>query len=211
MSDEPSYTAGLLLAAIRAAGQVVAPRDASVTAQSAQAAALAGRALLELRAAGETRSTLRLGWPVGNAPNEEHLGNQVPAPLPRLVTLVSAMCVKAAWPDPAVPLYPGQPFNAERITTACQQLAAHAERVSAALERILPEHGLIASDGQLLHLGMPVLQQSMALVAAFTVVGPRFHFVRGARMRLVLLGEFRLRILLSRMALVLVAHVMSSR
>ncbi|MGW2482839.1 helix-turn-helix domain-containing protein [Streptomyces sp. NPDC001571] len=156
MSDEPSYTAGLLLAAIRAAGQVSAPRDASVTAQSAQAATLAGRALLELRAAGETRSTLRLSWPVGNAPNEEHLGNQVPAPLPRLVTLVFAMCVKAAWPDPTVPLYPGQPFHPERIATACQQLGAHAERVSAALERILPEHGLIASDGQLLRLGPAV-------------------------------------------------------
>ncbi|MFI1524222.1 hypothetical protein, partial [Kitasatospora cineracea] len=142
------------------------PRDGAVTAQAAQAAAIAGRALLELRSVGESRSTLRLGWPVGNAPNAEHLGDQIPAALPRLVTLVFALCLKAAWPDPALPHYPGQPFAAERITHACRQLGAQPDRVSAALDRILPQHGLVVSTGASLHLGPAVACFPSPVVAA---------------------------------------------
>ncbi|GIH73433.1 helix-turn-helix domain-containing protein [Sphaerimonospora thailandensis] len=155
MPDEDAALAraALLIAAIRAEGQVTAPRDSAATWQAAEAAARAGRALLELRVAGATQPTLRLGWPAGNAPSEEHLGAEVPASLSRVVTLVWALCLKAAWPDPSLPLYPGQPFTAARVEAACTRLGAHRETVSAALERVLPEHGLIAASGRLLYLG----------------------------------------------------------
>jgi DNA-binding transcriptional ArsR family regulator len=166
MPDQVPSKAALLLAAIRAAGQVASPRDTAVTAQAAQAAARAGRALLELRAPADTHPTLRLGWPVGNAPNEEHLAEQLPAPLTRVVTLVWALCVKAAWPDPSVPLYPGQPFAAARIEQACAGLGARTETVSAALGRILPQHGLIVPAGGLLHLGPAVAALPGPVVAS---------------------------------------------
>lgn len=163
--DTAPHRAALLLAAIRAAGQVAAPRDVAVTRLAADAAARAGRALLELRAA-DSHPTFRLGWPTGNAPSEEHLGDEVPAPLSRVVTLAWALCLKAAWPDPSLPLYPGQPFTAARVEAACARLGARRETVSAALDRVLPERGLIVASGDLLCLGPAVAALPDPVVAA---------------------------------------------
>ncbi|MFD8483607.1 hypothetical protein [Kitasatospora sp. NPDC059673] len=166
MTDGTDFRAALLLAAIRATGQMAPPRDTTVTARAAQAAVQAGRTLLELRGPAGTLPTLRLGWPTGSAPNDEHLADQLPPALPPVVTLVWALCVKAAWPDPSVPLYPGLPFSAARIEEACSNLGADPKRVTSALERVLPEHALIVRAGRLLHLGPAVATLPDPVVAA---------------------------------------------
>lgn len=164
-SAQPSASA-LLLAAMRAAGSVAAPRNAALLQDTADAAARAGRAVLHLRAAGEDLMTLRMGWPTGNAPDCAQLGDQAPATLPRVATLVWALCLKAAWPDPTLPLYPGQPFSAQLIETACAHLGADAKTVSTALERLLPEHGLLVRIDPLLYLGPAVATLPGPTIAA---------------------------------------------
>lgn len=161
----PPSPSALLLAAIRAAGSVAAPRSALLK-ETADAAGRAGRTVLQLRAAGESMMTLRLGWPAGRAPDVEQLGEQAPAALARIPTLVWALCLKAAWPDPTLPHYPGQPFSAQLIETACAHLGADCKSVSTALERVLPGHGLIVAVGPLLHLGPAVATLPGPTIAA---------------------------------------------
>lgn len=170
----PPSPSALLLAAIRAAGSVATPRNADLLKETADAAQRAGRTVLQLRAAGETRMTLRLGWPAGSAPDIEQLGEQAPATLPRIPTLVWALCLKAAWPDPTVPHYPGQPFSAQLIENAGVHLGADRKSVSTALERVLPGHGLIVAVGPSLHLGPAVA----------TLPGPTIAALRRGHQRL---------------------------
>lgn len=156
MTDDIEHRAALLLAALRAEGQAEYPTDAAVTARVAQAAALAGRAVLQVHDADRTQAVVRLGWPAGNAPNEDHLGSQLPPPLSRVVRLVFAVCLRAAWPDPALPPYPGHVFDADLVAQTCLDLGARADRIGAALDRVLPGHGLIAGTGAQAHLGPAV-------------------------------------------------------
>ncbi|MEV6959575.1 hypothetical protein AB0M97_10295 [Streptomyces sp. NPDC051207] len=162
----PPSPSALLLAAIRAAGSVAAPRSAALLKETADAAQRAGRTVLQLRAAGESMMTLRLGWPAGSAPDIEQLGEQAPAALARIPTLVWALCLKAAWPDPTLPHYPGQPFSAQLIETASAHLGADSKSVSTALERLLPGHGLIVAVGPMLYLGPAVATLPGPTIAA---------------------------------------------
>lgn len=156
----------LLLAAIRAVGYVAVPRSAALLNETADAAQRAGRTVLQLKAAGESMTTLRMGWPAGSAPDIEQLGEQAPAALARIPTLVWALCLKAAWPDPTLPHYPGRPFSAQLIETACAHLGADRKSVSTALERVLPGHGLIVKVGPVLHLGPAVATLPGPTIAA---------------------------------------------
>lgn len=74
----PPSPSALLLAAVRVAGSVAAPRSAALLKETADAAQRAGRTVLQLRAAGESMMTLRLGWPAGSAPDIEQLGSRLP-------------------------------------------------------------------------------------------------------------------------------------
>ncbi|MFH8293667.1 hypothetical protein [Streptomyces sp. NPDC018059] len=154
--DPPPPASSLLLAAIRAAGGVAAPRSADLLQEVAQAAQRVGRSALQLRAAGEEKTTLRLAWPTGGAPSIEQLRDQAPPTLAPIPTLVWALCLKAAWPDPTLPHYPGQPFPAELIETAARHLGASARAVATALTRTLPGRDLITPVGPLIHLGPAV-------------------------------------------------------
>ncbi|MEU0303076.1 hypothetical protein ABZ252_26990 [Streptomyces sp. NPDC006175] len=156
MTHDIVHRTALLLAALRAEGQAECPTDAAVIEGAAQAAALAGRTVLQFDDADHAQAVVRLGWPAGNAPNEDHLGGQLPPPLSRIIRLVFAVCLRAAWPDPSLPPYPGHVFDANLVAHTCLDLGARADRIAAALDRVLPGHGLIAGTGAQSYLGPAV-------------------------------------------------------
>jgi hypothetical protein len=170
----PPQAPALLLAAIRATGSVMAPSGEAVLADTAHAAAASGRALLQFPVSGHGRARLRLGWPVGSAPDPERLGPQPPPALSPVATLVWAVCVKAAWPDPSLPLYPGLAFTRGQVESTCVRVGAHPDTVRRAIDRTLPGYGLITTSGELLRLGP----------AAATLPGPTVDALRRGHHRL---------------------------
>ncbi|GIH24612.1 hypothetical protein Aph01nite_29220 [Acrocarpospora phusangensis] len=136
----------LILARIRAGGDIELPSDRSALAQAAQAAAASDRRLGELEV-GPNRTILVRGWLDDAAPNP-NLHPSAPAPtLSPISNLVWAACLGAAWPEPESDPFPGHPFSRHSILTTCTDLGADRNTVVSALDTTLPGAGLVRWSG----------------------------------------------------------------
>ncbi|MDX3370139.1 MULTISPECIES: hypothetical protein [unclassified Streptomyces] len=99
---------------------------------------------------------LVLGWDGETAPAAGSLAPGWRVGLSPVPTLVWAACLRAAWPRPERPPFPGGPFRRDDIVSLCSQLGADRDAVKQAVDRTLPEAGLIAVDGDELWLGAAV-------------------------------------------------------
>jgi DNA-binding transcriptional ArsR family regulator len=66
---------------------------------------------------------------------------------------VWAACLRAAWPDPSLPPFPGADFAPQDITETCTALGADPDTVRTALDRALPAAHLITATGPRRRLG----------------------------------------------------------
>lgn len=131
-TPSPSFDARLALARIRVLTQDAAPLLGEHRGKLAKAAELAGRRLVD--ASGHGISRVTLGWqdgaepPTGDPTCPRQVATQVP-----LVTL--AAVIRACWPDPHAPLFPGQDANESEIVAAVQRLAPRTAGGEVAIER----------------------------------------------------------------------------
>lgn len=99
------------LAALRASGTLERPHEGAVITARVAAATRAGRTLVPVDVSGEPRWTMT--WSENIAPEPEPAGGPgIPSPNP---VIVLAACVRACWPDPAQPLYPGVATTIEHL------------------------------------------------------------------------------------------------
>lgn len=154
--EERAFQAALLLGRLRAAGVTSAGTSAPVAAAAAAAAARIGRRVIRVHGAGGAADVLVLGWDGETAPATGSLTTGGRLGLSPVPTLVWAVCLRAAWPQPERSPYPGGPFRRADIVSLCSQLGADGEAVKQAVDRTLPEAGLIAVDGDELRLGAAV-------------------------------------------------------
>jgi len=148
-------TAGaLLLAQIRAVGYVQADASAGTTRAASAAAASVDRKLIEISDPAAERRVFVLGWADGTGPDPDQHPSAPPRRLSAVPNLVWAVCLAAAWPDPAADPYPGLPFRLAQVLQACTDLGAARNNVISALRRTLPGAGLITLSGQDGRLGL---------------------------------------------------------
>ncbi|MFE9374788.1 hypothetical protein [Streptomyces sp. NPDC006711] len=159
--EDRAFQAALLLGRLRAAGVTSAETTGPVVFAAAAAAARIGRRVIRVHGVGRLADVLVLGWDGETAP-AAGLSPAFRIGLSPVPTLVWAACLRAAWPRPERAPFPGGPFRRAAIVALCSQLGADREAVERALERTLPEAGLISVDGDELRLG--------AAVAAFPAV-----------------------------------------
>ncbi|WP_025358598.1 hypothetical protein [Kutzneria albida] len=106
------------------------------------AAGRAGRRLVEVRSK-DGRSELIMGWLQDNALTPEDPGG--PAKPSVGETLVLAACLRACWPDPDEPLYPGGMTTVAEIGVALEPLGVKGTGVTRALNS-LRARGFLAAD-----------------------------------------------------------------
>jgi hypothetical protein len=159
--EDRAFQAALLLGRLRATGVTSAETTGPVAFAAAAAAARIGRRVIRVHGVGRLADVLVLGWDGETAPAAS-LSPTFRIGLSPVPTLVWAACLRAAWPRPERAPFPGGPFRRAAIVALCSQLGADREAVERALERTLPEAGLISVDGDELRLG--------AAVAAFPAV-----------------------------------------
>lgn len=157
-----AFQAALLLGRLRAAGVASAETSGPVAAAAAAAAARIGRRVVRVHGVDRVADVLVLGWDGETAPVADSLAPGWRVGLPPVPTLVWAACLRAAWPRPERAPFPGRLFRRGDIVSLCSELGADRDTVERAVDRTLPEVGLIAADGNELRLG--------AAVAAFPAV-----------------------------------------
>lgn len=150
--EDRAFQAALLLGRLRAAGVTSAETTGPVAFAAATAAARIGRRVIRVHGVGQLADVLVLGWDGETAP-AAGLAPALRIGLSPVPTLVWAACLRAAWPRPERAPFPGGPFRRAAIVALCSQLGADREAVERALERTLPEAGLISVDGDELRLG----------------------------------------------------------
>jgi hypothetical protein len=144
--------AALLMARMRAGGQVNATVPAATVSRANAAAAGIDRRLGELTAANGPAILVR-GWLDGAAPNPDLHPSAPPRTLPPVANLVWAACLGAAWPDASASPYPGRQFSRQSVVTTCVALNADRNTVVTAFDTTLPAAGLIFADGDRASLG----------------------------------------------------------
>ncbi len=150
----PAATAAaILLAYIRAVGSAPASASVDVTAAATLAAAAVDRRLVEIADPAGPGRVLVLGWAEGASPDADHHPTSPPRGLSPVPCLVWAVCLSAAWPDPADAPYPGQSFVRAQVLAGCVQLGADRDAVVTALDETLPDYGLITAEGSVRRLG----------------------------------------------------------
>ncbi|MEU6445075.1 hypothetical protein [Streptomyces sp. NPDC047046] len=153
--EDRAFQAALLLGRLRAAGVASAETSGPVAAAAAAAAARIGRRVIRVHGEDRSVDVLVLGWDGETAP-AAGLAPGWRIGLSPVPTLVWAACLRAAWPRPERAPFPGRPFRRADIVSLCSQLGADREAVKQAVERTLPEAGLIAVDGDEVRLGAAV-------------------------------------------------------
>ncbi|MER5698790.1 hypothetical protein ABT255_17690 [Streptomyces mirabilis] len=153
---EVAFQAALLLGRLRVCQVVPAAVPGHVLAAAAAAAARVGRQLVHITGGPQALDALVLGWDGESAPspNPSVLASRLG--LPPIPTLVWAVCLRAAWPEPERAPFPGLPFQRTRILELCVGLGADRESVERALDRTLPSAGLITASASELRLGPAV-------------------------------------------------------
>ncbi|WP_405933743.1 hypothetical protein [Streptomyces sp. NBC_00827] len=162
--EEVAFQAALLLGRLRALRVTSAAVPEAVLAAAAAAAAQTGRRVIRIVGAEDGTGVLVLGWDGETAPAA---GLAVPSwrlGLPPVPTLVWAVCLRAAWPEPELAPFPGRVFKRAGILSLCSQLGADPDSVERALDRTLPDAHLIAADGLDLCLGPAVAALPPAVV-----------------------------------------------
>ncbi|WP_329353779.1 hypothetical protein [Streptomyces anulatus] len=153
---ERAFQAALLLGRLRAAGVTSAETSGPVAAAAATAAARIGRRVIRVHGVDRSADVLVLGWDGETAPAAGNLAPGWRIGLSPVPSLVWAACLRAAWPRPERAPFLGRPFRRADVVALCSQLGADREAVKQAVERTLPEAGLIAVDGGELRLGAAV-------------------------------------------------------
>lgn len=139
-----SVTGGaLILAQIRAIGHAPATAPADALMSASAAAAHVDRRLIEISHCSDARRSLVLGWVDGAGPDPDQHPSAPPNRLSPIPHLVWGVCLAAAWPHAAAEPFPGQPFHRAHILQTCVDLGAHQPNVVTALDRTLPQAGLI--------------------------------------------------------------------
>jgi hypothetical protein len=163
--------AATLIARIRAAGAASAQVPSGVVAAAASAAAAIDRQILEIANPAGSGRQFVLGWANGAAPDPTQHPSGPPRTLSAVPYLVWAACLAAAWPEPTAAPYPGRPFVRAQVLRTCVDLGAHDDAVVGALDRVLPQAGLISASGRVRRLGPAVAALPGSLWSALT----RFH------------------------------------
>lgn len=143
----------LILARIRATGSAPTAAEPEELQAAATAAANIDRCLLEIIDVDGGTSSLVLGWADGAGPVPDQHLSAPPARLAPVPYLVWAICLAAAWPDPASAPYPGKPFHRDQVSATSVALGAHRPTVITALDRVLPRAGLVVHKGSWTWLG----------------------------------------------------------
>ncbi|MEV6445097.1 hypothetical protein [Amycolatopsis sp. NPDC051716] len=142
----------LILAQIRAVGHAPATASADALMSASAAATQVDRRLIEISRRSDARRRLVLGWADGAGPDPDQHPSAPPSRLSPIPYLVWGVCLAAAWPHAAAEPYPGQPFRRTHILQTCVDLGAYLPNVVTALDRTLPQAGLItfsAASGRL--------------------------------------------------------------
>lgn len=127
-----TFDARLALATIRVQTEATSPLLGEHRSKLTKTAELAGRRLVD--ASGHGVSRVALGWPDGAEPPTgdptcpRRIATQIP-----LLTLGAA--IRACWPDPHTPLFPGQEATEYEIVAAVQRLAPRTVGGEIAIER----------------------------------------------------------------------------
>ncbi|MEV0088692.1 hypothetical protein [Saccharopolyspora sp. NPDC050642] len=132
----------LRLAALRARRTSPAPREVEELRQLHAAADGAGRRLVEVRSQ-DDRSELVMGWLQDNALTPDDPGGPTKPSVGE--TLVLVACLRACWPDPDEPLYPGGTTTVAEIGVALEPLGVKGTGVTRALNS-LRARGFLAAD-----------------------------------------------------------------
>ncbi|WP_405649625.1 hypothetical protein OG581_52540 [Streptomyces sp. NBC_01386] len=162
--EEVASQAALLLGRLRVSRVASAAVPDAVLAAAAAAAAQTGRRVIRIVGRADDEGVLVLGWDGETAPAA---GLAVPSwrlGLPPVPTLVWAVCLRAAWPEPHLVPFPGRAFRRAGILALCSQLGADPDSVERALDRTLPDAHLIVTDGPQLFLGPAVAALPPAVV-----------------------------------------------
>ena len=170
-SNLASTSSAELLARMRAVGATPAHLPHGVVAAAATAAAAADRQLIEVDDPSGAGRFFVLGWADGAAPDHTQHPSAQPRTLSPVPYLVWGACLAAAWPDPTSAPYPGEPFYRSEVIRTCIGLGAHDDAVVRAVDRSLPQAGLITASGAARRLG----PAAAALPATVWSALSRFH------------------------------------
>jgi hypothetical protein len=143
----------LILARIRAVGQAPTTGRADALMSASAAAARVDRRLIEISDHSRKSRNLILGWADGAGPAPDQHLSAPPRRLSTIPHLVWAVCLTAAWPEAAADPYPGRTFRQAQVLRTCVELGAHHSHVVSALNRTLPQAGLIILSGSTGRLG----------------------------------------------------------
>jgi hypothetical protein len=132
----------LRLAALRARRTSPVPREVDELRRLHMAADRAGRRLVEVRSQ-DDRPELIMGWLQDNALTPDDPGGPTKPSVGE--TLVLAACLRACWPDPDEPLYPGGMTSVAEIGAALEPLGVKGTGVTRALNS-LRARGFLAAD-----------------------------------------------------------------
>jgi hypothetical protein len=152
-SLSPATAGAILLARIRAVGSASANVPVDVLAAATVAAAAVDRRLVEVTHPAGSDRVLVLGWAEGTGPDADQHPSAPPRQLSPVPCLVWAVCLSAAWPDPLDAPYPGHSFLRAQVLAGSVQLGADRDAVVTALDKTLPESGLITAQGSVRRLG----------------------------------------------------------
>jgi hypothetical protein len=154
----------LRLAALRACRSSPAPCEVEELRQLHAAADRAGRRLVEVRSH-DDRSELIMGWLQDNALTPDDPGGPTKPSVGE--TLVLAACLRACWPDPDEPLYPGGTTTVAEIGVALEPLGVKGTGVTRALNS-LRARGFLAANtvDDIIRLGPEIALWREADVAA---------------------------------------------
>lgn len=176
MTGSISDTA-VLLAAIRATGGLpVSHAEPAVMKAAGQAAARAGRTLLQAAVPSTATGSppvdgLTLGWLPQTTPSPEETHAYRVRRSGMVARLTWACCLGLAWPDRSADPHPGEPFSRTTVVDLAGQLGAPAMWVKSALDHELRPALLVVGDGDRLRLG----PAAAGLPGAFVEALRRFH------------------------------------
>ncbi|MFI9262231.1 hypothetical protein ACIGT4_31705 [Streptomyces sioyaensis] len=147
--------AQVLLGRLRARGVASAAVAEPGLGRAAAAAGGSGRRVLRVGDAGMGDRVV-LGWDAETAPLADISVSWWRVGLAPVATLAWAACLRAAWPRPELPPFPGVPFRRADVVSLCAGLGADEDTVKRAVDGVLQEAHFVVAHGDVLRLGPAV-------------------------------------------------------